>query len=413
MDRIILHSDLNNFYASVECLYAPELRGIPFAVAGDPAVRHGIVLAKNELAKRRGVQTGDALWQAEQKCPGIRFVRPHHSRYAAYSKAVQEIYAAYTDRVQPFGLDECWLDVTGSTGLFGDGPEIAAALRARIHAELGLTASVGVSFNKVFAKLGSDLKKPDATTAIPRAHFQEIVWPLPAGALLFAGRATCEKLGRYCIHTIGDLAASDEKFLRRLLGKNGVTLWNYANGRDTSPVTAIGDAPEIKSIGNSTTTPWDLTAAEDIRAALYLLCESVSTRLREKGYLCRTVQLGVRDDQLLSYERQGALAVPARNTEALFEKAFSLFRDSHPRGKPVRALSVRACSLLSEKHEQLSLFPGTRHLQKQESLDAAVDAVRARFGHDAVQRGLFLSRSLAELSRGAGHLTAACSFLPV
>ena len=415
MDRLILHSDLNNFYASVEALYAPHLRKIPFAVAGDPALRHGIVLAKNELAKRYGVQTGDTLWQAEQKCPDITFVSPHHSRYSAYSRALQTLYGEYTDCIEPFGLDECWLDVTGSTGLFGDASSIAGALRTRIRKEFGLTASVGISFNKVFAKLGSDLKKPDATTHIPRSEFQKIVWPLPVSALLFVGKSTCQKLHRYGVRTIGELANADEAFLRHLLGKNGVTLWQYANGLDCAPVTAMQNAPDAKSIGNSTTTPRDLTEEADFRAVFYLLCESVSARLRKAHALCRTVQIGVRDHTLCSYERQGALSAPARATDALFERAFSLFLESHPEDQPVRTLSVRACNLLHQEHEQLSLFsdPGGLHLQKEEALNAAVDAVRKRYGQSALQRGILLVPEKQELSRSAGHLQEPCSLLPV
>ena len=413
MERLILHSDLNNFYASVESLYNPKLCNIPFAVAGDPSVRHGIILAKNELAKRFGVRTGDTLWQAEQKCPEIHFVRPHHARYAAYSKAVRQIYHMYTDQVQPFGLDECWLDVTGSTGLFGNGTQIATILRNRIRTELGLTASVGVSFNKVFAKLGSDLKKPDATTVIPRSHFQEILWPLPVGALLFAGKATCQKLSRYAIRTIGDLAVADENFLCRLLGKNGVTLWKYANGYDASPVSTAESAPVIKSIGNSTTPPWDLIAESDICVALYLLCENVSARLRQKGYLCGAVQLSIRDNALRPHEKQGMLPNPTSATEALFERSLSLYRTSSLKGRPIRTLGVRACSLVEKCHEQLSLFSPPASLQKQENLDMAVDAVRARYGQNALYRGIFLSKKAQAICQSAGHIVKPCSSLPV
>ena len=306
MERIILHSDMNNFYASVECLYNPDLRGKPVAVAGDPEARHGIVLAKNEEAKRFGVQTGDPLWMAKQKCPDIVFTPPHYDRYMQFSAAARKIYGEYTDQVEPYGLDECWLDVTGSMKLFGDGKTIADELRHRIRQELGVTVSVGVSYNKIFAKLGSDMKKPDATTVITSERFKEIVWPLPVSDLLYVGRATHQKLKRYYIKTIGDLAAADRRFLQCLLGQNGLMLWKFANGLDTSPVSNIGAKSLIKSIGNSTTAPRDLVTDEDIKITLYVLCESVSARMREYGFVCDTVQLGVRDNELQSWTPCGA-----------------------------------------------------------------------------------------------------------
>ena len=391
MERIILHSDMNNFYASVECLYHPELRGKPVAVAGDPEARHGIVLAKNYPAKACGVQTGDPLWMARQKCPDIVFTPPHYDRYMQFSTAAREIYSEYTDQVEPYGLDECWLDVTGSIALFGDGRAIADELWRRIRQELGVTASVGVSYNKIFAKLGSDMKKPDATTVITSERFKEIVWPLPVSDLLYVGRATHAKLKRYCIKTIGDLAAADQRFLQRLLGQNGMMLWCFANGLDTSPVSNIGAKSLIHSIGNSTTAPRDLVTDEDIKITLYVLCESVSARMREYDFVCDTVQLGVRDNELQSYERQGKLPYPNRTAKALFEKAFELYKRNHLSGKPVRSLSVRACRLSVRENEQLSLMPDVAAIQKQEELESAVDALRNRFGHFSVQRGLLLT----------------------
>ena len=361
------------------------------AVAGDPEARHGIVLAKNYPAKACGVQTGDPLWMARQKCPDIVFTPPHYDRYMQFSTAAREIYSEYTDQVEPYGLDECWLDVTGSIALFGDGRATADEVRRRIRQELGVTASVGVSYNKIFAKLGSDMKKPDATTVITSERFKEIVWPLPVSDLLYVGRATHAKLKRYCIKTIGDLAAADQRFLQRLLGQNGMMLWCFANGLDTSPVSNIGAKSLIHSIGNSTTAPRDLVTDEDIKITLYVLCESVSARMREYDFVCDTVQLGVRDNELQSYERQGKLPYPNRTAKALFEKAFELYKRNHLSGKPVRSLSVRACRLSVRENEQLSLMPDVAAIQKQEELESAVDALRNRFGHFSVQRGLLLT----------------------
>ena len=389
-ERIILHSDLNNFYASVECLYHPEYRGKPLAVLGDPEARHGIVLAKNYEAKSRDVRTGDPKWMAEQKCPGIVFVPPHYDLYMKHSRLVRQIYSEYTDQVEPYGLDECWLDVTGSTRLFGSGEEIADKIRKRVKSELGVSVSVGVSFNKIFAKLGSDLKKPDATTVIECDRFKEVVWPLPVKELLYVGRATHNKLKRRGISTIGDLANANPESLKFWLGKMGIVLWQFANGLDTSPVSNIGAKSLIKTVGNSTTAPRDLISDEDIRIILTVLCESVSARLREYGFICRTVQLGIRDNELEWIERQGKLEIPNRTAKSIFELSFALYK-KHANGRPVRSLSVRACDLEPVDFMQLSLLPEARRLEKQEELESVVDGLRSRFGHFSVQRGIMLT----------------------
>ena len=411
MERIILHSDMNNFYASVECLYHPALRGKPIAVAGDPEARHGIVLAKNYEAKAYGVQTGDPLWMAKQKCKDIVFTPPHYDRYLKFSQLAQEIYLEYTDQMEPFGLDECWLDVSGSTGLFGSGETIADTIRKRIKYELGITASVGVSYNKIFAKLGSDMKKPDATTVIASDSFQTKVWPLPVSDLLYVGRATAKKLARYYIRTIGDLAQASPDLLHRLLGKNGVMLWRFANGMDSSPVSRYGARTLIKSIGNSTTTPRDLVTEEEIKITLYALCESVSARLREQDFVCRTVQVTIRDKNLVSYERQGTLEYPNRTVDSIFALALALYHQNPPKD-PVRSLGVRACNLRLQEHEQLSLMPEVQKIQKKEQLDRAVDNVRNRFGHFAIQRGIMLAdRGLSNLDPKNDHIIHPMGFL--
>lgn len=411
MERVILHSDLNNFYASVECLYNPSLRGKPVAVAGDPEARHGIVLAKNYEAKACGVATGNPLWMAKHKCPDIIFVPPHYDLYMKYSQIAKEIYSEYTDQVEPYGLDECWLDVTGSTHLFGDGRRIANELRKRIKFELGVTASVGVSYNKIFAKLGSDMKKPDATTIISSDHFHDVVWPLPVNDLLYVGRATHNKLKRYGIHTIGDLAQADQKLLQNMLGQNGLMLWMFANGLDTSPVSNIGAKSLIKSIGNSTTAPRDLITDEDIRITLMVLCESVSSRMREYGFVCNTVQIGVRDNELCSYERQGKLSYPNRTAKALLQKSFELYKRNHTSGKPVRSLSVRACNLSLNEYEQLSILPEISTIQKQEAIESAIDNIRNRFGHYTIQTGLQLSdKQLSTINPKEDHIIHPESF---
>lgn len=403
MDRVVLHSDLNNFYASVECLGHPEWRKIPLAVAGDPEARHGIVLAKNDLAKRCGVKTGEALWQARQKCPQITFVPPHFERYTAFSRAAREIYSQYTDQVEPFGMDECWLDVTGSELLFGSGETIAHELRRRMKTELGLTVSVGVSFNKVFAKLGSDMKKPDAVTVLSRGNYREKVWPLEVGQLLFAGPATCEKLRRRGIRTIGELAASSDSFVEHTLGKSGIQLKRYANGEDNAPVLRLSELPPPKSIGNSTTAAHDLTAEEDIRITLYVLCESVSARLRAAGFNARTVQLTIKDNTFSRQECQCALELSNHTARALFEAAYGLYRTHRPK-RPVRLLGVTATGLEPIGEEQLSFLPEAKQLRRVEELETAVDTLRGRYGDQALVRGvMFLDQELASATPKKDH----------
>lgn len=404
MERIILHSDLNNFYASVACLSNPSLCGKPIAVAGDPEKRHGVVLAKNDFAKRFGVRTGEALWQARAKCPDILFVPPDYTAYAALSQQAKAIYARYTDRVEGYGIDECWMDVTGSVGLFGSGGTIADEIRRTIHREIGVTVSVGVSFNKIFAKLGSDLKKPNATTQIPRASFREIVWPLPVEAMLYVGGATRQKLRRYSIRTIGELANTKRTFLRCIMGKQGEKLWQFANGLDQSPVSVLGQEAPVKSIGNSTTAPHDLTTEEEIRITLYTLCDSVASRLRQAGKVCATVQIMVKDTDFACFERQGKLAYPTCASSALFERAYALFY-SRPAARPVRTLGVTVTELDTREYEQLSFLPEAAALRRDETLERTMDHIRAKYGYTAIRRGILLADpSLCDLEPQNNHI---------
>lgn len=389
MDRVILHVDLNNFYASVECLYRPELRDKPVAVCGDAEARHGIVLAKNYPAKAYGVKTGDVIWEAKQKCPGLVTVPADFGKYLRFSRLARAIYGDYTDQIESFGIDEAWLDVTGSTALFGNGETIAAAIRRRVREELGITASVGVSWNKVFAKLGSDQQKPDATTVITRENFREIVWPLPVEELLYVGRSTRRKLANRAIFTIGDLARRDVMDLRRLLGVWGETLWNFANGLDTSPVRHSGEESTVKSIGNSTTAVRDLVNSDDVKLIVYVLAESVAARLRKYGLKCTTVAIAVRDTDLYWFERQGKLGTPTCVAGDIARKAVELFAANYRWEKPIRSLGVRASGLVTATGSvQLDLFGPDK--AKAESLERVIDTIRRRFGHYSIQRAAML-----------------------
>ena len=302
---MILHVDLNSFYASVELIDHPELRECPVAVCGDPESRHGIILAKNEPAKQFGVKTAETIWQARRKCPDLVLLPAHHDKYSAYSKLVREILVRYTDLVEPFGIDECWMDITHSMHLFGNDPvTIADRIRADIKKELSLTVSVGVSFNKIFAKLGSDLKKPDATTLISRENFRALVWPLPVTDLLFVGRAAARELSKYGVHTIGELAAFPEKNLVALLGKQGTTLHEYANGLEHSPVVPAGHYEPPKSVGNGQTFRRNLVGEQDVQTGVTMLADSVAHRLRKHALKATTLQVTIRDPNFKDICRQ-------------------------------------------------------------------------------------------------------------
>lgn len=387
-ERVILHSDFNNFYANIECLYDPSLRTRPMAVTGSVEERHGIILSKNELAKKCGIKTGEVIWQARKKCPDIVFITARHGLYTDFSQKSREIYLnSFTSQVEPFGLDECWLDVSGSQ--IGSGREIADKIRDTMKSELGLTVSVGVSFNKVFAKLGSDMKKPDGTTVITRNNYMDTVWRLPVSELLYVGPATYRKLKSYWIRTIGDLARADPEFLYLVLGKNGVMLWQFANGRDKSAVTDYYNCvPVIKSIGNSTTAPHDLITEDEIKITVISLSESVSERLRDQNCLCSTVQIGIRDNELSWFERQEKLRIPSCNTQDIYDLALSLIMKNKPE-KPIRSLSVRACGLIPRGESvQLSLFPEDIKTLRRQDMDMTIDRIRSRYGYHSIKRGI-------------------------
>ena len=301
MEKVVLHSDANCFYASVEMLYHPEYAGKPLAVGGDPEARHGIVLTANYVAKRKGVKTGMALWQAKQVCPDLIFVPPRMDLYLKFSSMLREIYSEYTNQVEPYGCDEAWLDVTDSFSLKGDGRKIAEEINRRVKKELGITVSIGISWNKIFAKLGSDYKKPDGITEFNRTNYRELIWKLPVSDLLYVGRSTNRTLQKYGIRTIGELARTDPSFLERQLGKMGLVIYSFANGWDDSPVSVEGYQAPIKSMGNSTTTPRDLENDQDVQIILMALAESVAARLRKHGFKCNVVSISIRDNGLFHF----------------------------------------------------------------------------------------------------------------
>ena len=405
MDRDILHIDMNSCYASIELLYHPELRGKPVAVGGDAQARHGIILAKNEDAKRYGIKTGETLWQAQGKCPELVILKPHYELYERFSRLARKLYAEYTDRIEAFGLDEAWIDVTADAAGRGGAMAIAQEIRGRVKGELGITVSIGVSYNKIFAKLGSDYKKPDAVTEITRKNYREIVWPLPVEDLLYVGRATKKKLYDRSVYTIGQLAVTEPAALQSWLGKMGLVLGCFARGEDASPVARLEDAELVKSIGNSTTAPRDLTCDRDASIIYFMLCESVAERLREGGFMARTVQISLRDNGLFWFERQLKLPNPTCTSDVLHEAAMKLLRANWRWHKPLRSIGIRATDLVTAAQpEQLTLFCNADAREKREKLERSVDEIRRRFGHYAICRAaVTMDKTLLNINPKEDH----------
>lgn len=391
MTRVIFHSDANSFYASVECLYDPDLRMRPVAVCGDPHERHGIVLTANPIAKSFGVRTGQAVWQAQQICPDLVAVKPDYPLYLHFSQMLRDLYDQYTDHVEAFGLDECWLDVSRPGLTPQEAVPLADELRRRVREELGITVSVGVSYNKVFAKLASDLKKPDATTLISSENYQQVAWPQPVGALLFVGPQTQHKLREFGILTIGDLAQADPAVLRSRLGKNGETLRAFALGQDSSRVLRSDLSMAVKSIGNSTTPPHDIATLRDARCLFYLLAEGVGARLREQGLRCRCVSVWARRTDLRGFTCQQKLERSTSRTGDLAQAAIQLFEQHLASQLPLRSAGL-TCQMLEPESlpVQMDLLGQAQRDLRRDRLERALDGLRKRYGHQVVQRGIVL-----------------------
>lgn len=393
MDRVILHVDLNNFYASVECIGHDEFKDVPLAVCGSESERHGIVLAKNNIAKALGVKTGDVIWQAKTKARNLVVVKPHYEKYSYYSKAVREIYYRYTDRIETFGLDECWLDVTASQKLFGDGETIANLIREEVKNSTSLTVSVGVSFTKVFAKLGSDLKKPDAVTVLSRQNYKKIVWPLPVGEMLNIGKKTQKSLYNLNITTIGELANADLGMLTAHFGVIGERMKNDAGGIECGEVLKIDDHTPVKSVGNGTTTRQDMKTNEDVRTVLYFLAETVATRLRKYGFCALGISLCIKDCNLISFSRQKLINAPTNSAKEIARHAYDIFCASYNfmTRPPVRAVTIQTYNLVTEDSNfQTSLFDVQKNNDKEEHLGDKIDEIRLKFGLLSITKASFI-----------------------
>ncbi len=388
-DRTILHCDMNGFYASVELLQLPHLKEKPVAVCGNPESRHGIILAKNEHAKKYGIVTAETVWQAKKKCPDLVLVPPHHRLYKEYSLKINEIYLRFTDMVEPFSIDESWLDVTGSLKLFGTGKEIGDRIRELVREELGLTLSVGVSYNKIFAKMGSDYKKPDATTVISRDNYKQILWPLPVGELFFVGQATSEKLNQMGIHTIGQLAQSQPQVLTAVFGKHGQQMYDYANGLEDSPVARYDEREEAKSVGNGITFRRNLEGEKDIAVAVTALADKVATRLRASHVRCGGVKVDIKDPLFHTISRQKQLDRPTNTAGEIRDAVMELIRKSWKMNDPIRLLTVTGINLHQEDEAvQLSLFDTVdERREKNEKMERTMDSIRRKFGGGAITYG--------------------------
>lgn len=411
--RTILHVDANSFYASCECLYRPSIREKPVAVCGDPEARHGIVLTKNQHAKKYGVQTGEAIWQAKQKCPSLVVVPPDYPLYLHMSRRMHEIFGQYSDKVESFGLDESWIEISADDMDVRKGQRVADEIRHRIHRTLGITVSVGVADNKVMAKLGSDYKKPDATTVLPPDLYEQIVWPLPVSDLLYVGPATTRKLARIGVCTIGQLANLDESILAYKFGKIGYMLKAFALGLDTSPVKPIEVSLPIKSVGNSTTPPHDIENMTDVKELVYLLAESVATRLRENNFKARCISVSARTTELVSSSCQTTLSQSTCLAKEIAETALRLFEQRYRFGFPFRSMGIN-CSQLSplDAPVQVDMFGEDERRVKQEQLERSIDGLRLRFGHQVIRRGIVLSDlSYSEINPKEEHIIHPVGFL--
>lgn len=396
MSRVILHCDCNSFFASVETVLSPEYKNVPMAVCGSESDRHGIVLAKNELAKKYKIVTAETVYSAKKKCPNLVIAEPHYDEYVKFSRRVNEIYARYTDMIEPFGIDESWLDVTASRKLFGSGLDIAERIRREVREELGITISVGVSFNKVFAKLGSDYKKPDAVTVISEENFREIVFPLPVSDLLYVGKRTAGSLLSIGIRTIGELARTSREMLTMRFGKMGEMLHRYANGLDDSPVEVSRE--DAKSISNGFTFKHDLVSREEYRIGIEYLTEEIGRRLREHGQLCATVALTIKDEYLCTIQRQRPQNPPTDIAKEIAATAYSILMDEWNEGKPIRMITVAATNLVRRDMSatQISFFDDGSEKQREKSkkVENAVDKIRQKYGNDSILNGAILNSDI-------------------
>lgn len=402
--RIIFHVDVNSAFLSWNAVYAlqhgakVDLRKLPSIVGGNQATRHGIVLAKSIPAKKYGIQTGEPVVSARRKCPNLVVSPPDYLLYMKCSQSMIEILKEYSDKIQIFSIDECFIDMTCMQRLLGrDYHKIATEIKDRIKNELGFTVSVGISTNKLLAKMGSDLQKPDAVVTLFPEEVKEKMWPLPVRDLYMCGKATEKKLHSMGIYTIGDLARTEPEYLKYKLKSWGEMLYNFAHGIEDSEVNPNGSIPYIKSIGNSCTIHFDVEDYDTAHKVLLSLVETVGMRLRHGNFCCRLIQVSIKTNELISYSHQRKFEVPTDCTNAIYEEACRLF-DNAWKGEPIRHLGVRVSELCGNDFIQLSLFD--KDWQKHRLIDRAIDEIRMKYGSYSVYRASFLHSRLAPLQGG-------------
>lgn len=390
---IVMHIDANSAYLSWTAVnllqngYGTDIREIPSAIAGDPNNRHGIILAKSIPAKKYGITTGESLFEARRKCPELQVFPPEFDLYMKCSQEMFNILKEYSPLVQRYSVDECFLDYTLSERKFGDPVKTAYEIKDRIKNELGYTVNVGVSCNKLLAKMGSELKKPDRVHTLFPEEIEEKMWPLPVEELFMVGRATAKKLKKMNINTIGDLARTDVIYLKSLLKSHGELVWNYANGIDPSPVT-VNDEIDQKGIGNSMTLKYDVTDRKEAKMFLLSLSERVGMRLRKHGFKAGLVSVTVKSSGFERYSHQMKLYTYTDSTTEIYKYACRLF-DQCWKGEPIRLLGVSVTNFKNpDEPEQISMF-GEEKKEKEQALDKAIDAIRERYGQGAIIRGAF------------------------
>lgn len=405
-DRIIIHADLNHCYAQIEEMMFPELRNVPMAVGGDEESRHGIILAKNNLAKKHKIKTGESLREAYAKCPDLLIIHPNYNDYMYYTELVKDIYREYTDKVESFGLDEAWIELTGTEALFGDAIETAKNIQERVYRELGLMVSMGISYNKIFAKLGSDLDKNMGFTVITRDNFKQVVYPLPCDELLYVGQATKKKLNLYDIETIGDIAKSSIDFMKKILGKNGEMIWYFANGYDASEVKLSTWCRDVKSVGNSITAIRDMETNEDVRLVYSVLSESVASRLKDLGIKGFIITISMRNNKFQNFNRQRKIEQATNISSEILEAAMCLVRENCPINKsgyfyvPYRSIGISVTQLVGDTVEtQLNFFVDEEERFNAKKVDIAMDTIRKRFGFNSIKKcGLLLDKELTDFN---------------
>ncbi|MEF9966919.1 MAG: DNA polymerase IV [Longicatena sp.] len=386
-DRVILHSDINHCYAQIEEMKCPQLRDVPMAVGGHEEARHGIILAKNDIAKTYQIKTGESLREAYAKCPSLLIIHPHYEEYIYYTEKVKDIYREYSDKVESFGLDEAWIDISESIALFGSGEHIARTIQERILSEIGLSVSIGLSFNKIFAKIGSDMIKKKGFVEITRKNYQEKIWVLPVEDLFYVGRATKKKLKYISIDTIGDLARLPQGWMKEHFGKMGELIWWFANGEDVSEVALSVHREPVKSVGNAITAPKDIGTFEEAKIVYYVLVESVASRLREQGLRGNVVSISLRNKDLSWFSRQRKITCATNIASEIMETVLDLVRKNYDFVVPLRAIGITMSGLeVDSPYCQMNLFVSEEERHKQKKLEETVDDIRNKFGFEKAKR---------------------------